>query len=137
MTTSDQLTTTESSRAAVLELFRRFTARDLPGAFALLSQDFVSHNPRIPHDPASGTARQAFIDFFETPAGRALAAADQDVRRVIADAELVAVHTRLTSTHLPETAVIDILRVRDGLITEHWNVVQPVPSPIPHPHGMF
>ncbi|WP_433668433.1 nuclear transport factor 2 family protein [Nocardia sp. CA-136227] len=131
------MTTTESSRAAVLELLDHFATGDLPAAFALLADDFISHNPRVPHDPATTTARQAFIDFFTTPAGQALATATQQVHRVIADDTLVAVHTRLTSPHLPETAVVDILRVHNGRIAEHWDVVQPVPSPIPHPHGMF
>lgn len=29
---------------------------------------------------------------------------------------------------MPETAVIDIFRVKNGKIAEHWDVMQPVPA---------
>jgi predicted SnoaL-like aldol condensation-catalyzing enzyme len=34
-------------------------------------------------------------------------------------------------------AVVDIWRLEDGLIVEHWDVVQPVPEPATVPHGML
>jgi predicted SnoaL-like aldol condensation-catalyzing enzyme len=34
-------------------------------------------------------------------------------------------------------AAVDIFRVQDGLIAEHWDVVQPVPEQPANPHGMF
>lgn len=125
-----------TNRKLVLELFARFDAGDIDGALALLHPDFVSHNPRVPHDPAAATGRQAFADFFRGPAGKALLAAGTDVRRVIADDTLVAVHHRIG---LPtgDVAAVDILHVRDGVVAEHWEVVQPVPEEPANPHGMF
>jgi len=127
---------TDINQKLVLELFARFGAGDLDGGLALLHRDFVSHNPRVPHDPATATGRQAFGDFFRTPVGKALLDAGTDVRRVIADDPLVAVHNRIA---LPtgDVAAVDILRVQDGLIAEHWDVVQPVPAEPANPHGMF
>ena len=124
------------NRTLVLELFARFDAGDLDGALALLHPGFVSHNPRVAHDPATATGLQAFADFFRSPAGKALLAAGTDVRRVIADDPLVAVHNRIA---LPtgDVAAVDILRVQDGLVAEHWDVVQPVPEEPVNPHGMF
>jgi predicted SnoaL-like aldol condensation-catalyzing enzyme len=125
-----------TNRKLVLELFARFDAGDLDGALALLHPDFVSHNPRVPHDPAAATGRRAFADFFRGPVGKALLAAGTDVRRVIADDAFVAVHNRIG---LPagDVAAVDILRVQDGLVAEHWDVVQPVPEEPANPHGMF
>jgi predicted SnoaL-like aldol condensation-catalyzing enzyme len=124
------------NRKLVLELFARFDAGDLDGALALLHPDFVSHNPRVPHDPATATGLQAFAAFFRGPAGKALLEAGTDVRRVIADDFLVAVHNRIA---LPtgDVAAVDILRIQDGLVAEHWDVVQPVPEEPANPHGMF
>jgi predicted SnoaL-like aldol condensation-catalyzing enzyme len=126
----------EFNRKLVLELFARFGAGDLDGALALLHPDFVSHNPRVAHDPATATGLQAFAAFFRTPAGTALLEAGSDVRRVIADDPLVAVHHRIA---LPtgDVAAVDVLRIQDGLVTEHWDVVQPVPEEPANPHGMF
>ncbi|MBF6173581.1 nuclear transport factor 2 family protein [Nocardia blacklockiae] len=134
--TVDRISRAEANRHVVGQLYRRLAAGDLDGAFALVHEDFVTHNPRVPHDPAKSTGKQAFRDFFGTPAGRALATATQEVVRVVADEDLVAVHIRLLSGDA-ETAAVDLLRVRDGLIAEHWDVVQPVPDRLPHPHGMF
>jgi predicted SnoaL-like aldol condensation-catalyzing enzyme len=124
------------NRKLVLELFTRFDAGDLDGGLALLHPDFVSHNPKVAHDPATATGREAFADFFRGPAGKALLEAGTDIRRVIADDPLVAVHNRIA---LPtgDVAAVDILRVQDGLIAEHWDVVQPVPDAPANPHGMF
>ncbi|WP_280367730.1 nuclear transport factor 2 family protein [Nocardia wallacei] len=136
MTVDNELSRAETNRRTVLELYRRFNAGDLDGAFALVHEDFVTHNPRVPHDPAASTGKQAFRDFFGTPAGRALAAARQEVMRVVADDDLVAVHIRLAMGEAVN-AVVDLLRLRDGVIVEHWDVVQPVPDRLPHPHGML
>ncbi|MDX3006935.1 hypothetical protein PWY87_35065 [Kribbella solani] len=35
------------------------------------------------------------------------------------------------------TAGVDIWRLEDGMIVEHWDVVQPVPDPGEIPNGMF
>jgi predicted SnoaL-like aldol condensation-catalyzing enzyme len=124
------------NRKLVLELLARFDARDLDGGLALLHPDFVSHNPRVPHDPATTTGLRAFADFFRSPVGAALLEAGSDVRRIVADDPLVAVHNRIA---LPtgDVAAVDILRVQDGLVAEHWDVVQPVPEQPANPHGMF
>lgn len=129
-------TTAAAHRTLALDLFARLDAGDLDGALALLHPDFVSHNPRVAHDPATGSGLDAFALFFRSPAGSALLAAGADVRRVVADDDLVAVHNRIA---LPggDVAAVDILRVRDGLVIEHWDVVQPVPQEPSNPHGMF
>jgi predicted SnoaL-like aldol condensation-catalyzing enzyme len=90
----------------------------------------------VPHDPATDTGVLAFAAFFRGPAGKALLEAGTDVRRVIADDVLVAVHNRIA---LPtgDVAAVDILRIQDGLVAEHWDVVQPVPEEPANPHGMF
>ena len=34
-------------------------------------------------------------------------------------------------------AVVDIFRVEDGRIIEHWDVIQPVPAESANTNGMF
>lgn len=126
------------NREIVEELLRLvFDANDLDAAGAFLHPDFVSHNPLVPHDPATQSGRDAFLDFFRSPAGRALMAADSEVRRIVAGDDLVAVHSRLAMAGAPPTAVVDILRVLDGKVVEHWDVVQPIPDTPANPHGML
>jgi predicted SnoaL-like aldol condensation-catalyzing enzyme len=129
-------TAVDANRTLVLDLFARFGAGDIDAALKLLHPAFVSHNPRVPHDPATTTGRQAFADFFRSPAGEALLKAGSDIRRIITDDTLVAVHNRIGMAR-GDIAAVDIFRVEDGLIAEHWDVVQPVPEQPTNPHGMF
>ncbi len=61
-----------------------------------------------------------------------------DVKRVIAEGDLVVLHY-----HLPMTpddlgrAVVDIFRVEDGKIVEHWDVLQDVPAQSANNNTMF
>ncbi|MEJ3656420.1 nuclear transport factor 2 family protein [Actinomycetes bacterium KLBMP 9759] len=114
-----------------------FDAKDLDAAAALLHGGFVSHNSAVPHDPAVQSGREAFLGFFRTPAGQALIHSESTVRRVVAGGELVAVHSSLTRPDGVTVAIVDIFRVLDGLVVEHWDVVQPVPATAVNPHGMF
>jgi predicted SnoaL-like aldol condensation-catalyzing enzyme len=126
-----------SNRTIVENLIRLvFEANDLDAAFELLHEDFISHNPLVAHDPVVMSGPEAFIAFFRTPAGEALMKADTEVRRVVADGELVAVHSRITRPEAAAVAVVDILRVLDGRVVEHWDVVQPIPEAAANPHGM-
>lgn len=90
--------------------------RDLDVAAQLLAEDFVDH------DPAGNDTGPRGV--LEKLAGlwRALpdAAFERDI--VVADGELVSVHSRLV-TGAGEAAFADVYRVADGRIREHWHVV--------------
>ena len=124
------------NKAIVLDLFQRFGNGDTDGAAALLHPEFVSHNPAVAHDPATGSGKQAFLDFFDGPAGKAIIAAGADIRRTVAEDDLVVIHNRIAQPGR-ETAAVDIFRVHDELVAEHWDVVQPVPATAANPHGML
>lgn len=128
---------TDDNKALVGGMLARFAAGDLDGATSYLHEDFVSHNPRVPHDPSATSGKKAFIDFFGSPAGQRLLAARTAVQRVLADADLVAVHSRIVNADGTELAAVDILRISDGQVIEHWDVVEPVPANPANPHGMF
>ncbi len=51
-----------------------------------------------------------------------------EFKRIIAESDLVSVHSFLkpNSSDLGR-AVVDIFRVEDGKLVEHWDVMQPVP----------
>jgi predicted SnoaL-like aldol condensation-catalyzing enzyme len=61
-----------------------------------------------------------------------------DIKRVIADAEFAVVHYHMIPPDDARgVAVIDVWRLVDGRIVEHWDVVQSVPDDDLFPHGMF
>ncbi len=91
----------------------------------------------IQHNPMAATGRDAAIAFLEpffanNPAMR------YEIKRVIADGNLVAVHAHgRMGPNDRGIAVIDILRVQGCKVMEHWDVVQPVPEKALNTNGMF
>ena len=39
--------------------------------------------------------------------------------------------------HVDERSIIDIFRMADGMVQEHWEVVQEIPAELPHDNGIF
>lgn len=61
-----------------------------------------------------------------------------DIKRVMADDNYVILH--VNSIRVPDTrgnAIVDIFRLEDGKIVEHWDVIQPVPDQAANDNGMF
>jgi predicted SnoaL-like aldol condensation-catalyzing enzyme len=105
-----------------------FVDHDLGGIDRFLRDDYIQHNP----DVAQGKA--GFKEFFEITF-RAMPDFRYTVRRIVADEDLVFVHSTTTATHTggawldePPTGnklefdVVDMFRIEDGLIAEHWDV---------------
>jgi predicted SnoaL-like aldol condensation-catalyzing enzyme len=120
--------TAEANKKLFLDAFARFAGGDVEVLRTVLREDFVEHSPGNP------SGRDAFVDFI---AASPVAGARFEMKRVIADESHVVAHYRMIGADGGETAVVDIWRVEDGLIVEHWDVVQAVPGSAELPHGMF
>ena len=96
--------------------------------------DYIQHNPNAP------TGRDATLAMMEASKARLPDLSHEVMRVVIGDDDLFAVHFhfRKESGHRGYSA-IDILRVENGWIVEHWDVLQEVPDPATakNPNGMF
>jgi len=91
----------------------------------------------IQHNPLAATGRDAAIAFLE-PFFRTHPDATYSIKRIIADGNLVVVHSQATFTAGDRgLAVVDILRVEHCKIAEHWDVAQPVPEKAANANGMF
>jgi predicted SnoaL-like aldol condensation-catalyzing enzyme len=57
---------------------------------------------------------------------------------VIAEDDLVVTHGVVKfSADDPGTVAVDIFRLEDGKVVEHWDVLQPLPEESANPHPMF
>ena len=91
----------------------------------------------IQHNPLAKTGRDAAIAFLE-PFFQSHPDASYSIKRIIADGNLVAVHSHAKfSADDRGLAVVDILRVDHCKIAEHWDVAQPVPEKSANSNGMF
>lgn len=59
-----------------------------------------------------------------------------DLQRIAADGDLVYLHVRSKMGN-KTVAVVDIFRIENGKIAEHWDVIQEVPEKSANPHPMF
>ncbi|WP_088311119.1 nuclear transport factor 2 family protein [Novosphingobium sp. B 225] len=111
---------------------RFYIEKDVRGAFeAWVDPGYIQHNPM------AATGRDAAIGFLE-PFFKSNPGIRYEIKRVIADGNLVAVHAwgRMSESDRG-MAVVDILRVKGCKVMEHWDVVQPVPEKTANSNGMF
>ena len=96
-----------------------------------IAPDYIQHSQLA---PPGRDALKAFLDMIraETPL------AVHDVKRTFVDGDHVIVHYHVR--RWPEDkgwAVMDIFRLEDGMIVEHWDVLQDVTEGGPNPLGPF
>ena len=61
-----------------------------------------------------------------------------EIKRSFADGDYVILHVH--AVREPGTrgrAIVDIFRLEEGKIVEHWDVAQDIPEKMPHSNGMF
>jgi predicted SnoaL-like aldol condensation-catalyzing enzyme len=107
-----------------------YVEKDVARAFdAYVTVDYRQHNPGLPD--GLRPARDALSVKFSDPDFHL------DVKRVIVDGEYGVVHLHAWNTGERGGAVVDIYRLLDGKVVEHWDVLQPVPEFSANPHPMF
>ena len=105
--------------------------KDFAAASQYLGNSYRQHNPTAA-DGAEGL--RAFIDFLKTrfPNQRG------EIKRVIAEGDLVVLHVHSTrGDDTPGRAIVDIFRVENGKVVEHWDVIQDIPAQSANTNGMF
>jgi predicted SnoaL-like aldol condensation-catalyzing enzyme len=124
---------TMSAREVVdqfIDLFYR--KKDVRLAFEnWVAPNYIQHKPTLPD------GREAVIKFLEKLLDR-YPERIFTIHRVIASDDLVAVHyhSQATSEDLG-FAVVDIFRVENCRMVEHWDVVQPIPEQSANDNTMF
>lgn len=119
------------NREAVTEFARLFyTERDVPAAFErFVVEDYIQHNPTIADGRAAAVA--ALTEKFSTPGARF------DIERILVDGDHALIHVRATFPGNPVAAVADIYRLEDGMVVEHWDVLQRMPDDVVSEHPFF
>ena len=105
---------TKSNREIVLEVLKRaFIDRDPTVVEQYFGANYKQHNPVIPDGPS------AIAEMIPT-----LTALTYEPGMAVAEGDLVMVNGRYTGWGPKPLVAVDIFRVEDGKVVEHWDVMQ-------------
>ncbi|MDX3833956.1 nuclear transport factor 2 family protein [Streptomyces europaeiscabiei] len=123
---------TSYNEKLVTKAFDRLLVRkDLSAIDTYWGPEYHQHNPNIP-DGVAGV-RAGLGAYFQQFPDLAVSR-----KRVIAEGDLVAVHSHYVNAPGERgQAVLDLFRVRNGKIVEHWDVLQDVPATSANDNTMF
>lgn len=124
---------TERNRAVVTDFFNMFyVQKKTREAFEKhMVADYIQHNPMAPD------GREATLQVLE-PFLASAPNVTYDIKRIIVEGDMAVVHSHMIPNPGEQGfAVVDIVRLKDGKIVEHWDVLQPMPEKSANPHPMF
>ncbi len=122
----------EQNKKTVVDFYdKAINKKDFEAARAHLGARYIQHNPRAA-DGAEGL--KGFIDVLKAKFPQY----HSEFKRVLADGDYVVVHVH----NVPEPghrgrAIMDIFRLENGKIVEHWDVAQDVPEKAANDNTMF
>ena len=106
----------EKNKALVLEAFDTlFNKRDYAAARRFWSPNYIQHSAHI------GPGREALFRLVESLPSTLR----YEPGTILADEEFVIVHGRYSGFGQPINWIVaDIVRIADGVLAEHWDVIQ-------------
>ncbi len=111
------------NKQAAIDFYRMAYLGDPVAAVErFVGAEYIQHNPDV------GDGTDGFIEYFQRMA-RDYPDKTIDVRRVVAEGDLVALHTHQVWPGGEEYVTMDFFRFDgSGRIIEHWDAIQKVPS---------
>ena len=109
-------TTPEQNRALIMEAFDTlFNNRDYAAAERFWSPDYIQHSAHI------APGREGLFNLIKgvPPTLK------YEPGMIVAEGDLVIVHGRFSNLGLPVNWIAaDIVRIQNGILVEHWDVIQ-------------
>ena len=122
----------EANKKTVVAFYEKaINQKDFDAASKHLGARYIQHNP-VAADGPEGL--KGFIGFLRDKFPNA----KSEIKRVFAEGDYVILHVH--AVREPGTrgrAIIDIFRLENGRIVEHWDVAQDVPEKAANANGMF
>jgi predicted SnoaL-like aldol condensation-catalyzing enzyme len=122
----------EANKKTVLAFYEAgINNKDFDAASKFIGKRYVQHNPNIADGPEG---LKAFLGVFKEKFPNLRG----DIKQIFADGDFVIVHVH--GVRVPGergSAIVDIFKLEDGKIVEHWDVLQPIPETSANTNGMF
>ena len=122
----------EANKKNVVEFYEQaINKKDFEAASKYLGSRYTQHNPVAPDGPEG---LKGFIGFLKSKFPQS----HSEIKRVFADGDFVILHVH--AVREPGTrgrAIVDIFKLENGKVVEHWDVAQDVPEKAANSNGMF
>jgi len=130
--TSQYTAQEEANRRLVLDMYARVLGPlDSSHMEEFFTSTYIQHNPSVITGPEG---LKGLLDRARVASPHA----EHRVKRVFADGDYVIAHVHvIINPGELGRAVVDIFRIEDGRIAEHWDVAQPVPEKAANSNTMF
>jgi predicted SnoaL-like aldol condensation-catalyzing enzyme len=122
----------EANKKIVVDFYEKgLNQKDYDAAATYFGPRYVQHNPGAANGPEGFKRLVGFLkEKFPN--------SHSEIKRVIAEGDLVVLHVH--SKRSPEErgrAIVDIFKVENGKIVEHWDVIQDIPEKSANDNTMF
>jgi len=105
--------------------------KDFAAASVYMGDMYIQHNPLAADGPEG---LKGFLDFAKAN----LSSFKVEIKQAFADGDYVILHVHAKRDADDRgSAVMDIFRLENGKVVEHWDVIQPIPETSANDNTMF
>jgi predicted SnoaL-like aldol condensation-catalyzing enzyme len=122
----------EANKKAVVAFYEAgLNQKDFAAAQKYMGPRYTQHNPNVADGP---DGLRKFLDFLREKYPQS----HSDIKQAFADGDYVILHVHAKrEPNAAGSAIVDIFKLENGKIVEHWDVIQPVPDKSANNNGMF
>ena len=122
----------EANRQTVLAFYEQgLNQKNADAALRYVGPRYIQHNPTAADGPEGF---RAFVGFMR----QKFPQSHGEIKRSFVEGDYVVLHVHaVREPGTAGTAIVDIFRLENGKIVEHWDVIQPVPEKAANGNGMF
>ena len=122
----------EQNKKVVVDFYEKaINQKDFEAASKHIGPRYTQHNP-VAADGPEGL--RAFLGFLREKFPKA----KSEIKRVFADGDYVILHVHsVREPGARGSAIVDIFKLDNGKVVEHWDVIQPIPEKAANSNGMF
>ncbi|WP_095198986.1 nuclear transport factor 2 family protein [Mesorhizobium carmichaelinearum] len=122
----------QKNKALVLKAYQELLGdHDVTALDRYWAADYIQHNPHMTDGRAGVKADLERLGIFKLPKGKV------EIVRAVAEGDMVWLQTHQKPPGSPDLVLIDIFRLSNGKIAEHWDVIQAVPDDATNPRRMY
>jgi predicted SnoaL-like aldol condensation-catalyzing enzyme len=122
----------EQNKKTVVEFYEKaINQKDFKAASKYMGTRYTQHNPMAADGPEG---LEDYLTFLRAK----YPDSHSEIKRVFADGDYVILHVHaIREPGTRGSAIVDIFRLENGKVVEHWDVIQDIPGKAANANGMF